>query len=93
MQSINHCLVGDPVYGRKGILKTAALSQELLATLKAFGRQALHAARLGLIHPATGVEMRWSAELPADMKYLLEALRGDMAAYYQASDEFAEDDW
>jgi len=89
MQSIGHCLVGDPVYGRKGILKTSALSPELLAALKAFGRQALHAARLGLIHPATGEEMAWSAELPADMKRLLEDLRADMTA----GRENGEDAW
>jgi len=77
MQSIGHPLVGDPVYGRKGIFNTANLPQELLAELKAFGRQALHAIRLGLIHPASGEPMEWTAELPADMKHLLEVLRAD----------------
>jgi 23S rRNA pseudouridine1911/1915/1917 synthase len=79
MQSIGHCIVGDPVYGRKGILKCSLLSPELLASLKSFGRQALHAARLGLIHPASGEAMTWTAELPDDMKHLLEAMRADMA--------------
>ena len=77
MQSIGHPLVGDPVYGRKGIFNTAHLPPELLAELKAFGRQALHAIRLGLIHPASGEPMEWTADLPADMKRLLEVLRAD----------------
>ena len=38
-------------------------------------RQALHAARLALDHPATGERMEFSAPLPADMTRMLEALR------------------
>jgi 23S rRNA pseudouridine1911/1915/1917 synthase len=39
-----------------------------------FPRQALHARRLGLVHPRTGEEMSWEAELPADMYNLLKEL-------------------
>jgi len=66
MTSIGHPLVGDPVYGKR---KSAD------AVLDAFPRQALHAWRLALVHPATGVEMSWEAPLPPDFAALLEACR------------------
>jgi 23S rRNA pseudouridine1911/1915/1917 synthase len=63
LQHIHHPVVGDPVY-RRG----AARNPE-------FGRQALHAAELELLHPRTGKRKRWKAPLPADMKKLLANLR------------------
>jgi 23S rRNA pseudouridine1911/1915/1917 synthase len=39
-------------------------------------RVMLHAAELGFEHPATGNEMRWTSELPADMSEMLAFLRG-----------------
>lgn len=39
-------------------------------------RVMLHAAELGFTHPATGAEMRWTSELPADMAEMLAFLRG-----------------
>ncbi len=41
-----------------------------------FGRQALHAARLGFTHPATRRHVEFAAELPDDMQALLRELRG-----------------
>ncbi len=38
-------------------------------------RQALHAARLALDHPASGERVEFAAPLPADMQRMLEALR------------------
>ena len=64
MASIGHPLLGDAVYGRHD------------PRLPAFPRQALHAARLGLIHPVSGRSLHWEAPLPADMAALVEALRG-----------------
>lgn len=58
MQSIGFTLVGDPLYGKPH-----------LASL--FGRQALHALRLGLIHPVSGEECEWNAPLPDDFTALL----------------------
>jgi 23S rRNA pseudouridine1911/1915/1917 synthase len=40
-----------------------------------FGRQALHAARLVLKHPATGLPLTFEAPLPRDMRVLIAALR------------------
>ena len=38
-------------------------------------RPALHAAVLGFRHPATGERMRFTSEVPADLRDALEALR------------------
>jgi len=71
MQSIGHPLIGDPVY----VGKTLHMSPQLREAIRTFGRQALHATRLGLIHPVTREPMEWSAEIPQDMRTLLEVLR------------------
>ena len=65
MASIKHPLVGDPAYGK---------TKSGNATLDAFPRQALHAFRLALIHPDSGVALAWEAPLPADFAALLEQL-------------------
>jgi 23S rRNA pseudouridine1911/1915/1917 synthase len=75
MQHIGAPLVGDPVYGLRGIVPNQHITPTLKQALLEFRRQALHAVRLGLIHPATGEMMEWQAELPDDMKALLEAMR------------------
>lgn len=53
LSSRRHPLVADALYGGAPILGMA--------------RQALHAARLGFVHPATGVALQFEASLPADM--------------------------
>lgn len=78
MAHLNHALIGDPLYGGR-FQQPAACSKELSDCLKAFKRQALHARRLELDHPASGERMSWRAETPADMAALLEQLRRDMA--------------
>ena len=66
MRSIGHPLVGDPTYGtRRG-------GAGALAT---FPRQALHAARLGLVHPVSRVRCEWASPLPADLHALIAGLR------------------
>ncbi|MGH8584996.1 MAG: RNA pseudouridine synthase, partial [Gammaproteobacteria bacterium] len=42
-----------------------------------FPRQALHAARLALEHPATGATLSFAAPLPADMEALIALLMED----------------
>lgn len=69
-------LVGDPVYG--GRLRIPPASGEALQQmLRHFGRQALHASRLGLHHPVSGEYMEWTVPLPEDMQRLLKVLRED----------------
>jgi 23S rRNA pseudouridine1911/1915/1917 synthase len=64
-------LVGDPVYGEprwRGVC-----DPELAAVLKAFPRQALHAWRLALTHPVSGVRLQFEAPLPSDLEHLMTA--------------------
>jgi len=69
-------VVGDPVYGgRRRIPKGS--SPALAAELQAFPRQALHAARLTLVHPFTHREHEWRSPLPGDMQRLIGALEAD----------------
>ncbi|MBB4146980.1 23S rRNA pseudouridine1911/1915/1917 synthase [Sphingobium scionense] len=68
MAHLGHPLIGDPVYGRerKGF-------KSILETLS-FKRQALHAKRLGFIHPVTEEPLIFDSALPADMQELLSEL-------------------
>ncbi len=72
-------LVGDPLYGRRLVLPPAA-TPELVAALRSFRRQALHAGRLAFVHPASGATAEFHAPLPADFEDLLGALRADQRA-------------
>lgn len=76
MASEKHPLVGDPVYGGR-LAIPAGTSPALEAMLRGFNRQALHARRLGLVHPASGEVMDWQVPPPADMQALIAALRED----------------
>jgi 23S rRNA pseudouridine1911/1915/1917 synthase len=73
---IGYPLVGDPVYGGRRRIPAGA-TPELLASLAAFKRQALHAARLKLAHPVSGKEMEWEVPLSADMAALVAAMEVD----------------
>lgn len=73
-------LVGDPVYGGRLRLPPAS-SEALQQMLRTFPRQALHASRLGLVHPLSGEYCEWSVPLPADMQQLLAVLREDREAH------------
>jgi 23S rRNA pseudouridine1911/1915/1917 synthase len=68
MAHIGHPILGDPVYARHA---TGGI---------AFGRQALHAWRLGLRHPASGGALHWESALPQDMAGLLDRLRRESPA-------------
>jgi 23S rRNA pseudouridine1911/1915/1917 synthase len=68
MASLGHALLGDPVYGR-----TKHAQKALLETL-GFRRQALHAARLGFIHPVSDLALAFDSEMPADMQELFSQL-------------------
>ncbi len=74
MAHIHYPLIGDPQYGGRPRLPRGA-SPELVDVLRGFSRQALHAQRLGLEHPASGELMSWESELPGDMEALLDRLR------------------
>lgn len=108
MQFLKAPIVGDPVYGYRGIVPLRLMTETLQDVVLNFNRQALHAIKLGLIHPATNQPMEWQIELADDMKGLLEAMRHEDPAteseevfefsegtYYADDEEFDDegDDW
>ncbi|MFZ5656961.1 MAG: 23S rRNA pseudouridine(1911/1915/1917) synthase RluD [Pseudomonadota bacterium] len=76
MAHLKHPIVGDPLYGGPLKLPKGA-SDETVAMLRGFRRQALHAETLEFAHPVTGDAVRCSAPMPADMQALVDALRAD----------------
>ena len=74
MAHVKHPLVGDPLYGGR-IRLPKGTTEELREVLGAFQRQALHARKLTLEHPASGELMSWETPLPTDMVGLIDALR------------------
>ena len=68
MASSGHPLLGDPLYGR-----TRASHRDVLKSL-GFGRQALHARSLQLVHPRTQENLAFESPVPSDIQELIEAL-------------------
>lgn len=75
MSYAGHGLLGDQTYGGKRRLSPKSVGEVAAGLGNGFARQALHAASLGFVHPVTGEEMLFEAELPQDMAAVLEALR------------------
>ena len=75
MQFLKAPMVGDPLYGIGNIIPHKLMTGVLRDAIDHFDRQALHAIKLGLIHPKTNELMEWQIELADDMKALLEAMR------------------
>ncbi|NBB84089.1 MAG: RluA family pseudouridine synthase [Alphaproteobacteria bacterium] len=69
MAHLGHGVVGDPLYGRAPRGDGAAAR-----AMRAFPRQALHAAGLAFDHPTTGEPLSFTACLPNDMKALIATL-------------------
>jgi 23S rRNA pseudouridine1911/1915/1917 synthase len=76
MAHVHHPLVGDPLYGG-GLRLPKGATPELVAALRGFRRQALHAERLAFEHPVTGAAMAFQAPRPADLDALIASLRAD----------------
>lgn len=93
MQYLKAPIVGDPVYGLKSIMPIKSMSDTLRQHILGFHRQALHAIRLGLIHPLTGEAMEWSIDLPNDMKALLEIIRLEQSDDIDPVDDFMLEDY
>lgn len=72
MAHIGHPLIGDPAYGlqdnaAQSLLKKSGYGQEAIDALIDFPRQALHAYKIGFIHPQTNKVMDFEIPLPADL--------------------------
>ena len=75
LQSLGNPLIGDPTYG--GHYRRPRSGDEWLSdALRDFKRQALHAKKLALQHPATGKKMTWTVNPPEDFTELLDLLYG-----------------
>ena len=68
-----HQVLGDPVYGGS---PADPLLRELAQQLQ---RQALHACRLGFVHPLSGERLSFSSPLPAELQAVLARLRAAAA--------------
>ena len=68
-------LVGDYLYGGRRHLPQPWRETPPAIAVESFGRQALHAARLGFVHPATGRALSFEAALPQDIAALVSALK------------------
>ncbi|GBR53514.1 ribosomal RNA large subunit 23S rRNA pseudouridine synthase D [Neokomagataea thailandica NBRC 106555] len=71
-----HPLVGDPVYLRRIPAAARGLPTEAREAALDFPRQALHAARLGFIHPRSGKNLEFETPLPEDFHNLQRSLIG-----------------
>jgi 23S rRNA pseudouridine1911/1915/1917 synthase len=71
---IRHPLVGDRAYGAHP-RPPKGCPPGLVAALQQFPRQALHAIRLGLVHPRTGERLEWELPMEPDLEALLAQLR------------------
>ena len=76
LSHLKYPIVGDPVYGGR-FAQPKGASVSLVDTLRAFKRQALHAASLGFDHPRTGKRLQLDCPVPTDFAALLLALRDD----------------
>ena len=71
-------VLGDPLYLRRVPAAARALPEPVRRRLLDFPRQALHAARLGFVHPRNRETMAFSTDLPADMADLVASLDRDL---------------
>lgn len=78
MAHCGHSLIGDPTYGGKRKLSPKAVGDAGVIAVATFGRQALHAATLGFVHPVTAEFMEFEAKLPDDMVGLVHSLGGSV---------------
>ncbi len=79
---IGHPLFNDCEYGGDKILRGTTFTKYRQFIENCFNicpRQALHAKSIGFVHPATGKEIFFDSELPADMQALVDKWRGYIA--------------
>ncbi|HVY11938.1 MAG TPA: RluA family pseudouridine synthase, partial [Alphaproteobacteria bacterium] len=75
MAALGHAVIGDALYGRARGQKKEALAAKGAEIILNFPRQALHAAELSFLHPITGKKLRFTSELPDDLRALEAALK------------------
>ena len=73
MAHVGYPPIGDRLYGGRRRIPPG-LSEEMIATIQQFPRQALHAKTLSFSHPEDGSPCSFEAPLPSDLRQLLRAL-------------------
>ncbi len=76
MSYVRFPLIGDKLYGGRPKLPKSA-TPELVRALQEFPRQALHAFKLGLLHPEDGEYCEWEIDMAPDMQTLLAEMKED----------------
>jgi 23S rRNA pseudouridine1911/1915/1917 synthase len=85
MQKEGYYVFGDQTYGGDSVRYGPNTGSRKVMFKKLFEqmpRQALHAKTLGFEHPATGEQVEFNSELPADFQYLLDTLRDKCKTEY-----------
>ncbi len=75
MTHLRHPLIGDVLYGladqeANSLLNRSGLDDAGKQAVLAVPRQALHAGIIGFVHPVTGEDMEFEADLPDDLQVL-----------------------
>lgn len=70
MNHIKHPIIGDKVYGGNKRFPPG-IDEDLRLALQEFGRQALHAQDINLLHPITGEELNVHCNPPDDFQKLI----------------------
>jgi len=79
LASAGYPVVGDPTYGHRRGQRLRAVPESQREAIASFGRQALHAFRLGFEHPETHKTLVFETKLPIEMKILLNRLDSQQA--------------
>jgi 23S rRNA pseudouridine1911/1915/1917 synthase len=74
MTHIGHPLLGDTLYGRATKARIKGLPDDIVAAMRSFPRQALHARLLTFKHPESREILSFETELPSDLKNLCDIL-------------------
>ena len=71
LSALGHPILCDPLYGRKGAPQDPILKE----CSRRLNRQALHAHRLGFLHPRTGERVEFVSPIPKDISEVIDWLR------------------
>ncbi len=83
MRHIGHPLFGDAKYGGDKVVKGTVFSKYKQFVNNCFSmlpRHALHAKVLGFVHPTTGEKMHFEADMPDDLKAVIDKWRSYLNA-------------
>ena len=74
LSEAGHPLVGDPLYGRRTEPNNIK-DQQLRLLVRRLPGQALHAHRLGFIHPGSGDYLEFTSDIPTPLRHIIAYLQ------------------